>query len=107
MRNFNEKTITDAVIQRFATLPLTTKLVDALVMACSLALAILWQGELRPDGEGAYHLELADGGGSWPLITLEPALHQWLANQERGRPVALIGCANPWGPWLRVSRLAR
>ena len=66
----------------------------------------LWQGELRPDGEGAYHLQLADGGGSWPLITLEPALHQWLANQERGRPVALIGCANPWGPWLRVSRLA-
>ena len=35
------------VIQRFGILPLTTKLVDALVMACSLALAILWQGELR------------------------------------------------------------
>lgn len=35
------------VIQRFAVLPLTTKLVDALVMACSLALAVLWQGELR------------------------------------------------------------
>ena len=35
------------VIQRFGILPLTTKLVDALVMACSLALAILWQGDLR------------------------------------------------------------
>lgn len=35
------------VVQRFADLPLTTKLVDALVLACSLALAILWQGELR------------------------------------------------------------
>ena len=35
------------VIQRFGILPLTTKLVDALVLACSLALAILWQGELR------------------------------------------------------------
>ncbi|MGB5136617.1 MAG: diadenylate cyclase [Prochlorococcaceae cyanobacterium] len=34
-------------VQRFASLPLTTKLVDALVLACSLALAILWQGELR------------------------------------------------------------
>ena len=34
-------------VQRFANLPLTTKLVDALVMACSLSLAILWQGELR------------------------------------------------------------
>jgi uncharacterized protein (TIGR00159 family) len=35
------------VVQRYANLPLTTKLVDALVLACSLALAILWQGELR------------------------------------------------------------
>ena len=34
-------------VQRFANLPLTTKLIDALVMACSLSLAILWQGELR------------------------------------------------------------
>jgi uncharacterized protein (TIGR00159 family) len=34
-------------VQRFANLPLTAKLVDALVLACSLALAILWQGELR------------------------------------------------------------
>ncbi len=34
-------------VQRFVPLPLTTKLVDALVLACSLALAILWQGELR------------------------------------------------------------
>ena len=35
------------VVQRYANLPLTSKLVDALVMACSFALAILWQGELR------------------------------------------------------------
>ena len=35
------------VVQRYANLPLTSKLIDALVMACSLALAILWQGELR------------------------------------------------------------
>lgn len=34
-------------VQRYADLPLTAKLVDALVLACSLALAILWQGELR------------------------------------------------------------
>tara|TARA_Y100001970_G_scaffold294273_1_gene449608 strand:- start:11790 stop:12701 length:912 start_codon:yes stop_codon:yes gene_type:complete len=34
-------------IQRFANLPLTTKLIDALVLVCSLSLAILWQGELR------------------------------------------------------------
>ena len=35
------------LVQRFADLPLTSKLIDALVLACSLALAILWQGELR------------------------------------------------------------
>jgi uncharacterized protein (TIGR00159 family) len=35
------------VVQRYTGLPLTSKLVDALVLACSLALAILWQGELR------------------------------------------------------------
>jgi len=34
-------------IQRYAYLPLTSKLIDALVLACSLSLAILWQGELR------------------------------------------------------------
>ena len=34
-------------VQRFANLPITSQLVDALVLACSLSLAILWQGELR------------------------------------------------------------
>ena len=34
-------------IQRYAYLPLTSKLLDAVVLACSLSLAILWQGELR------------------------------------------------------------
>ena len=64
----------------------------------------LWQGELHADGEGGYSLEV--DGRPWPLITLEPALHHWLQQQDRPAPVALVGCANPWGPWLRVSRLA-
>jgi len=34
-------------VQRYLPLPLTSKLIDALVLACSLALAILWQGDLR------------------------------------------------------------
>jgi len=34
-------------IQRYEYLPLTSKLIDAVVLACSLSLAILWQGELR------------------------------------------------------------
>ena len=63
----------------------------------------LWQGQLVPDGTGNFRLDSPEG--CWPLITLEPALHQWLAGVERPRPVRLVGCANPWGPWLRVSRL--
>ena len=64
-----------------------------------------WSGTVIADGEGGYTLELA-GGQRWSLITLEPALHRWLQQLDRPRSVALIGCANPWGPWLRVSRLA-
>lgn len=64
----------------------------------------LWQGQLQADGEGGYSLTVAER--IWPLITLEPALHRWLQQQDRPASVALIGCANPWGPWLRVSRLA-
>jgi hypothetical protein len=64
----------------------------------------LWQGLLVPDGEGGYALQ--GEGVHWPVITLEPALHAWLAGIEVPTPVRLIGCANPWGPWLRVSRLA-
>jgi hypothetical protein len=65
----------------------------------------LWRGELRPDGAGGYGLQLEGGGGLWTLITLEPAVHQWLTDQERPRAVAVAGVANPWGPWIRVSRL--
>ncbi|WP_216902985.1 FAD-dependent oxidoreductase [Synechococcus sp. CCY 9618] len=62
----------------------------------------LWRGELMADGAGGYVLQGADG--PWPVITLEPDLHEWLLGVDRPTPVALIGCANPWGPWLRVSR---
>ncbi len=34
-------------VKRYFNLPLTSTLIDALVLACSLSLAILWQGELR------------------------------------------------------------
>jgi hypothetical protein len=68
----------------------------------------LWQGELLSDGQGGFTLHGPPGleGEPWPLITLEPALNDWLARQVTPCPVALVGCANPWGPWLRVSRLA-
>ena len=35
------------LFKSFQALPVTAALIDALVMACSLSLAILWQGELR------------------------------------------------------------
>ncbi|MFM9088216.1 MAG: FAD-dependent oxidoreductase, partial [Cyanobium sp.] len=68
----------------------------------------LWQGELLADGSGGFSLHGPGGpqGEPWPLITLEPALNQWLQEQHSPGPVSLMGCANPWGPWLRVSRLA-
>jgi hypothetical protein len=65
-------------------------------------------GTVVGDGEGGYRLEGSVGpdGEPWRLITLEPALNEWLCAGPPATPVALIGCANPWGPWLRVSRLA-
>ncbi|EDY37367.1 conserved hypothetical protein [Cyanobium sp. PCC 7001] len=64
----------------------------------------LWEGWLRSDTAGRYTLETESG--AWPVITLEPALHRWLQQLEAPRAARLVGCANPWGPWLRLSRLA-
>ena len=64
----------------------------------------LFSGLLVAAGEGQYRLESA--AGSWPVITLEPGLHHWLLAQELPRAVQLVGCLNPWGPWIRASRLA-
>ena len=68
----------------------------------------LWQGDLVSDGAGGFSLygPTGPGGEPWPLITLEPALNDWLQRRITPCPVAVVGCANPWGPWLRVSRLA-
>ena len=63
----------------------------------------LFSGTVKPWGEGQYLLECSDG--SWPLITLEPGLNRWLQQLEGPRAVALIGCLNPFGPWIRASRL--
>ena len=64
----------------------------------------VFSGTLCPDGAGGYRLKTP--AREWPVITLEPALHQWLLLQETDGPVDLIATANPWGPWLRASRLA-
>ncbi len=65
----------------------------------------LFSGRLSPDGNGGFQLSMASGE-SWPVITLEPSLHRCLAHLDQPKEVDLIGCANPWGPWLRASRLA-
>lgn len=59
-------------------------------------------GVFSSDGHGNCHL--VTGECSWPLITLEPAVHQWLAGQANGATLELVAVANPWGPWLRVTR---
>jgi hypothetical protein len=65
----------------------------------------LFQGRLQRSAESTYQL-LTQDGALWRVITLEPALNRWLANQSNGATVKLIGCLNPWGPWLRITRLA-
>jgi len=71
----------------------------------------VWSGWLQQNAAGRTTLRPQSGASGdgpadgWPLITLEPAMHHWLAAAGEG-PVRLVGSANPWGPWLRVSRLA-
>jgi hypothetical protein len=62
-----------------------------------------YRGAFHSDGQGSY--QLLSGDFSWPLITLEPAVHHWLANQRDGSHVELMAVANPWGPWLRITRV--
>jgi hypothetical protein len=73
-----------------------------------------WQGTVHADGLGGFLFSpdtctdgiAAPGSTPWPLITLEPGLNRWLQDLERPTATTLVGCLNPWGPWLRASRLA-
>lgn len=62
-----------------------------------------YRGVFSRDSHGGYQLATAER--SWPLITLEPAVHHGLAAQTTGCTLELVAVANPWGPWLRVTRL--
>jgi hypothetical protein len=64
----------------------------------------LFAGVFHADATGGYQLDVE--GRRWPLITLEPTLHQHLAALRSGSRLQVIGCSNPWGPWLRLNRLA-
>ena len=63
-----------------------------------------FRGTLDLDGSGGYLLRTETQ--EWPLITLEPGLHHWMLDQSDGQQLALMATSNPWGPWLRASRLA-
>ena len=65
----------------------------------------LWSGRIQATTTGGYSFTTSSGE-VWPVITLEPSMHQWLSQRSGSDPVELIGNANPWGPWLRISRLA-
>jgi len=65
-----------------------------------------WSGTLNKTSDHAYALTVADGS-HWPVITLEPLVHEQLSQLELPAEVELIASTNPWGPWLRATRLAR
>jgi hypothetical protein len=72
----------------------------------------VWSGTVLPDGLGGFFFQSDSsfqgnaGKREWPLISLEPGLNRWLQNLDQATRTKLIGIANPWGPWLRASRLA-
>jgi len=65
----------------------------------------LWSGTIQAVAAGGFSFT-TNSGAMWPVITLEPSMHHWLSQLDGSRSVELIGNVNPWGPWLRVSRLA-
>jgi hypothetical protein len=65
----------------------------------------LWSGTIQVEASGGFSFTTSNGD-VWPVITLEPSMHRWLSQLEGSRSVELIGNVNPWGPWLRVTRLA-
>ena len=59
-------------------------------------------GLLTGNAEEGYELKTAEE--TWPLITLEPAIHHWLASTDHsGQTLNLRGIKNPWGPWVRIT----
>lgn len=81
-------------VQRYANLPLTTRLLDALVLACSLALAILWQGELRRFmellGTGRLGMVLGNGNSASQRSGSVAALSEAAGRLSQARLGALI-----------------
>jgi hypothetical protein len=59
-------------------------------------------GVVRGNAEEGYQLQTAEE--IWSLITLEPAVHHWLAASDHsGQRLNFRGIKNPWGPWIRIT----
>ena len=61
----------------------------------------LLTGRVGATAEGGFQFISADE--PWPLITLEPAMNEWLHQQDRTTGIVRLRVVrNPWGPWLRL-----
>ena len=59
-------------------------------------------GLLTGNLQEGYQLQNAER--IWPLITLEPAIHRLLSEEDHSdRTLNLRGIKNHWGPWVRVT----
>jgi len=61
-----------------------------------------FRGSLRINRDATYSLETSDK--CLPVITLEPAVNNWLESCRDRQQVCLLAVLNEWGPWLRVIR---
>ncbi len=64
----------------------------------------VWKGEFERSSHGSFCLS-TDTGEQWPVITLEPSIHQWLLDEKIQRTVEVLGRLNPWAHWLCISGL--
>ena len=61
----------------------------------------LFIGTVSTTAEGGF--QLITDAGHWPVITLEPAINQWLHHQAGSSgTIRIRAVRNPWGPWLRL-----
>jgi hypothetical protein len=66
--------------------------------------AEVFDGMVVPDVMGHYSC-LIGQGEPWPLITLEPSVHNCLSGLNGPTTARLKAIKNPWGRWLRVISL--
>jgi hypothetical protein len=63
------------------------------------------RGVVETTLNGSFKL-VCENGDIWPLITLEPEVHNWLNSITTPTAAQLRGFLNPWGRWMRVTAWA-